>query len=122
MYCLQNTLFELFCVLLPAHESQDGRIAFFGKNTGVGGGFDSSNAYLPNASSTRYVPNANAQIYNPNAEVSTASRFGEAVLMLDINNNSTLDLIVGEPFSDSPSGQTQQGKDSGRLYIIRGGY
>ncbi len=95
---------------------------FYGKTTGGGGGFDSSNAYQPNASGTRYVPNANTQIYNPNAEVSTASRFGESVLMLDINNNGTLDLIVGEPSSDSPSGQTKQGKDSGRLYIIRGGY
>ncbi|NJL24585.1 MAG: hypothetical protein HC902_05055 [Calothrix sp. SM1_5_4] len=68
------------------------------------------------------MPQPDAVHYNPNPEPSTASRFGMSVLMVDINNNSVLDLIIGEPSSDNPSGPTDLGADSGRVYVIRGGY
>jgi hypothetical protein len=96
-----------------------GCFVYYGSATG---GFSQFTGYKPNAAGTRYVPAPDDFYYNPNAEPSTASRFGEAVLLLDINNNSTLDFIVGEPYSDSPSGPTDLGADSGRVYIIRGGY
>ncbi len=97
-----------------------GCFVYFGSASG--GGFSQYSSYQVNASGTRNVPLPDDYYYNPNAEVSSGSRFGEAVLMMELNNNSTLDFIVGEPYSDSPSGPSDLGADSGRVYIIRGGY
>jgi hypothetical protein len=86
------------------------------------GGFSQYTAYRPNAAGTRYVPQPDDAYYNPNPESSTASRFGESVMMMDINNNTTQDLLVGEPLADSAGGPADVGADAGLVYIIRGGY
>jgi hypothetical protein len=96
-----------------------GCFAYYGLATG---GFSQYTGYNGNAATNRYSPHPDHVFYNPNGEPSTASRFGEASAMLDINNNGTLDLIIGEPYSDNPSGPTNLGADAGRVYIIRGGY
>lgn len=96
-----------------------GCFVYYGVSTG---GFSQYTSYNPNAGGTRYVPQHDATFFNPNPESSTVSRFGESAILLDINNNGTLDFLVGEPYSDNPSGPTDVGADSGRVYIIRGGY
>gem|GEM_PF-6691800 len=100
-----------------------GCFAYYGKKvSGVSsGGFLTKSGYLPNFSSTRFSPLADDAHFNPNPEAA-ASLFGEAVLLMDVNNNSSLDLLIGEPSADSPTNTTNMGFDSGRLYIIRGGY
>jgi len=91
--------------------------AYYGKSTG---GFLTKSGYLPNLAS-RNTPLPDDVHYNPNPEAA-ASLFGNSVLLMDINNNGTQDLLIGEPSADNPTSTTNLGFDSGRLYIIRGGY
>lgn len=87
----------------------------------AGGGFQTTTGYRPNATSTRYSPVADDVYYNPLPETN-ATKFGESVLLLDINNNGRPDLIIGEPYSDNFGGPSNMGSDSGRVYILRGGF
>lgn len=105
--------------LITFDANAGGCFAYFGLSSG---GFNQFNGYNSNAGGTRFVPQPDDYFYNPNAEPSSASRFGESILMLDVNNNTSLDLIIGEPYSDNPGGPTDLGADAGRVYLIRGGY
>jgi hypothetical protein len=97
------------------------------------GGFDTYNPYHPNANA-RLTPLYVKAIDNPSGQIEGSianqySYFGQSVLVQDINNNGSSDLLVGEPWSDSRKAisggnnpQATLGKDSGRVYILRGGF
>ena len=104
-----------------------GCYAYFGATTGIGG-FDQNSGYRVNHSS-RSVPLHNDKVYDPLNEtaLSGVTQFGRSVLLLDVNNNSSSDLLIGAPDADSlvQSGYTPpvtKGRDSGRVYIMRGGF
>jgi hypothetical protein len=104
-----------------------GCYAYFGATTGLGG-FDQSSSYRVNHNS-RSVPLHNDKVYDPLNETSLsgATLFGRSVLLLDVNNNSSSDLLIGAPDADSlvQTGYTPpvtKGRDSGRVYIMRGGF
>lgn len=97
-----------------------GCFAFLGRSNGTGG-FESYSTYRSNDSGNRDIPAADDFYYNPNTS-ETSTEFGKSVLLLDINNNGSDDLLVGEQLSASVGGPTNQGYRSGRVFIIRGGY
>lgn len=86
-----------------------------------GGGFEQTTSYKPNFSNARYSPVADDSFYNPNTETSATS-FGISVGLADVNDNGRPDLLVGEHEADNFGGPANLGKDSGRVFIIRGGY
>jgi hypothetical protein len=97
----------------------------------VAGGFKVPSSYNANAGGTRFAPIHQDKLYNPfpSGGGLNTGYFGTSVLLTDINNNGSSDLMIGEPYSDSstaiPSGglpPTTLGKNSGRVYILRGGY
>lgn len=112
-----------------------GCLAFYGLNDGAGahaGGFSQYSGTNPYQNS-RNVPSSAKYRYNESTQIETAtanqySYFGQSVLLIDVNNNSTVDLLVGEPWSDNRvaidggTASTTLGKDSGRVYLLRGGW
>jgi hypothetical protein len=95
--------------------------AYFGRPDGFGG-FSQYAGWRPNNGGNRFAPEPDDVFYNPNAEPSTGSRFGESLVLLDINGNNSTDLLVGEPYTDNPNGPLNVGFDSGRVFVIRGGF
>ncbi len=112
-----------------------GCLAYYGLNDGTGnmaGGFQqlsSNNPYQNN----RKSPSASKYFYNGSTQVETSvtnqySQFGQSVLILGVDNNGYENLFVGEPLSDSRIGidgtaaPSTKGKDSGRIYMLRGGW
>ena len=112
-----------------------GCLAFYGLDDGSGshaGGFNQVSGNNPYQNS-RSVPSSAKYFYNAVAqsEVSIANQysyFGMSAMLIDVNNNGTVDLLIGEPWSDSrvaiDSGTPSAtlGKDSGRVYLLRGGW
>lgn len=112
--------------------------AFYGASNGLGG-FNSNAGYL-NGSGTltnsRKPPDVDDRYYNPNPETlnSQWGVFGRSVLLTDVNNNSGIDLLIGESNANHLSAlpawhgasaipaPTNLGGDSGRVLIIRGFY
>jgi hypothetical protein len=112
-----------------------GCLAYYGLNDGTGnmaGGFQqlsSNNPYQSN----RKSPSASKYFYNGSTQVETSvtnqySQFGQSVLILGVDNNGYENLFVGEPLADSRVGingtaaPSTKGKDSGRVYMLRGGW
>lgn len=99
-----------------------GCFAFYGRKSGIGG-FESNLNYLNNFGGLRRVPLSDDAHFNERLETEF-SNFGHAVLLVDINNNLRPDLMVGEPIADNscPTCPANLGRDSGRVYVIRGGF
>jgi hypothetical protein len=97
-----------------------GCFAYLGK---LGGGFETNQSYLSNFGGTRFVPLSDDAHFNERLETEV-SNFGYSVLLADINNNVRQDLLVGEPAADNSCATCplNLGRDSGRVYVIRGGY
>jgi hypothetical protein len=87
--------------------------AFRGKS---GGGFQTYVSY------NGTIPTADFVYYNPAAESGGATGFGYATLLTDINNNGRDDFLVGEPNADNIGGPSYLGWDTGRVFVIRGGF
>jgi hypothetical protein len=89
----------------------------------LGGGFETNQSYLSNFGGTRFVPLSDDAHFNERLETEV-SNFGYSVLLADINNNVRQDLLVGEPAADNSCATCplNLGRDSGRVYVIRGGY
>jgi hypothetical protein len=99
-----------------------GCFAYYGRTLGIGG-FESNQSYLSNFGGLRFVPLSDDAHFNERLETEV-SNFGYSVLLVDINNNIRPDLMVGEPAADNNCATcpVNLGRDSGRVYVIRGGY
>lgn len=97
-----------------------GCFAFYGRKAGVGG-FETNHNYRSNFGALRPVPLINDVHFNTRLETQV-SNFGHAVMLVDINNNTRPDLIIGEPSADNAGGPANLGANSGRVYIIRGNF
>jgi hypothetical protein len=101
-----------------------GCFAFYGKTPNMitgSGGFENNLNYKNNFGGLRRVPLSNDAHFNTRLEAQV-SNFGNAVLLVDINNNLKPDLLIGEPVADNYGGPSNLGTNSGRVYVIRGNF
>jgi hypothetical protein len=104
--------------LQTATNNAGGCFAFLGKS---GGGFNTTTSYRANAAGARNIPVADTAYYNTNTEASS-TYFGASVLLADVNNNSRADLLVGAHQANNTGGPSNLGYNSGRVFVIRGGF
>jgi hypothetical protein len=112
--------FRMRKLTLPEIANAGACFAYLGRtSSGISGGFNTVTGYRANFSGARTSPIADDVYYNFRSEANVTD-FGNAVLLVDINNNSRADLLIGEPRSDNASGPANLGRDSGRVHVNRG--
>jgi len=94
-------------------------------NNQTAGGFTNYTTWRSNQAGARNSPTWSDRYYNP-YPILGGSWWGGSVALADINNNGTVDLLVGEPISNQSNptniAPANKGRTSGRVFVIRGGY